>query len=368
MKRNFLSLGGATLLSGLALSGMARADIPAGYTGTPFKGTPVPIPGRVNLIDFDNGGQGVAFQVVHQGDVACAGYDYRPAPRPTLCKTSATEGDHYTVGPLTGTTFPSATTSDYYVGAIRPGDWVQVTVDVKQAGTYSLSSTWASAAPIDMKVSFNGVLKNEKTLPNTGDYHNWIPYPNYATVQLDAGVQVLRFQSVNEHVNMDYIVFDLVGADGGVIPSPDSGSSGTGGASGAGGAAGAGGSTAIGAGGSTAIGAGGSTVIGAGGSTAIGTGGAAGSGTGGSTVGAGGSTAVGAGGSTLVGAGGAAGSGTGGSAGTAGTSTPSAPAATAADPAGCSCSLENRSASRQALLGVGLLFAGLAIRRQRRRS
>ena len=73
----------------------ARADIPAGYTGTPHGGTPKAIPGRVNLIDYDEGGSGVGFMVVHQGDVACAGYDYRTdKPTATLCKTSAAEKDH----------------------------------------------------------------------------------------------------------------------------------------------------------------------------------------------------------------------------------------------------------------------------------
>jgi hypothetical protein len=122
MKTDLLSFCCAALLFGLSSSGTARADVPVGYTGTPFKGEPLPIPGRINLVDFDNGGPGpnAAFQVVHQGNVACAGYDYRPAPRPTLCKTSATEGDKYTAGPLAGTTFPSATTADYYVGCNPP--------------------------------------------------------------------------------------------------------------------------------------------------------------------------------------------------------------------------------------------------------
>ena len=214
--------------------------MPAGYKGTPHLGSPKAIPGRVNLIDYDEGGSGVGFQVVHVGDVGCAGYDYRAdKPTPTLCKTSATEKDHWSAGPMMGTQFPSPDTSDYYVGAIRPGDWVQVTVDVKTAGMYQLSTTWASAANIDVKISFNGTLATEFKMNTTGDYHNWVPGPAFATVPLEAGVQVMRFQSVTEHVNMDYVQFALKGAGGTLDPSGGGGASGTAGATGAAGTAGA---------------------------------------------------------------------------------------------------------------------------------
>src|SRR5258708_3179760 len=214
LKCFFVALSAGLLLS----SAPASADIPAGYTGTPFKGTPWPIPGRIDLVNYDMGGLNVGFNTVLHGDVGCAGFDYRmDLPVATLCKTSVMEGDHFSAGPLLGTTYPSPTTADYYVGAIRPGDWVKVTVNVKTAGTYKLSSDWASAGgSIDMQIYFNDVLKNETKLPSTGGYHNWVPYPNYAMVQLDQGVQVMKFQSPVEHLNFDYVQFSLVLPDGGV--------------------------------------------------------------------------------------------------------------------------------------------------------
>jgi hypothetical protein len=309
----------------------ARGDVPAGYKGTPFGGMPKAIPGRVNLIDYDMGGSGVGFQVVHQGDVGCAGYDYRmDKPTATLCKTSATEKDHWSAGPMMGMQYPSADTADYYVGAIRPGDWVQVTVDVKTAGMYQLSTTWASAGGnIDVKISFNGTLATEFKGPATGDYHNWVPGPNFAQVMLTAGVQVMRFQSVVEHVNMDYVQFTLVGPGGTLDPSGSGGMTGTtdgGGAAGTGavdaGAAGAGAAGAGGSGTTTgAAGAGGTTgaagATGAAGDTGAGAGatGAAGTGTGA----AGDSSGMGAAGTGSVGTGAAGASTTGGGTGAAGT-------------------------------------------------
>jgi beta-glucosidase len=223
----------------IALAGFAGAAVPAGYMGQPYKGTPWPIPGRIDFVNYDTGGLGVGFNTVHHGDVACPGFDYRnDLPVPTLCKTSQTTGqfndkpDEYTAGPLTGMFYPSATTADYYIGAVRPGDWVNVTVNVATAGTYQLYSTWASGGgSIDMKISFNDMLKNETKAPTTGGYHNWVPFPNFATMELEAGVQVLKFQSVVEHLNIDYLQFSLV-TDGGVDNGSDGSTGGAGGATG----------------------------------------------------------------------------------------------------------------------------------------
>src|SRR4051812_8443998 len=109
--RSFAFGLGAVVASSLTLNiAPARAAVPAGYTGTPHGGTAKAIPGRVNLVDYDEGGKGVGFQTVHgDGDVGCAGFDCRmDKPVATLCKTSAQEGDKFTAGPVTGMTFPSA--------------------------------------------------------------------------------------------------------------------------------------------------------------------------------------------------------------------------------------------------------------------
>jgi MYXO-CTERM domain-containing protein len=348
----------------------ASADVPAGYAGLPFQGTPKQIPGRINLVDYDTGGMGVGFQTVHfNGDVKMSGPEYRiDRPAPTLCRTYTVvnefndKPDTYVGGPLNGTFYPSTDVSkpEYYIGAIRPGDWVKVTVNVATAGTYTVSSHWTSpAANIDFKIYFNDVLKNETKAAATGSYHNWVPFPNFATVQLDAGIQVMKFESVQEHLNLGHVEFALAGGDGGVVTPPDAGTEAAAGAGGAAGAPGAGGGApgAGGAGGSTAAGgAAGSTATGgAAGTTAAG--GAAGStATGGA---AGSTTAGGAGGA--VSAGGAAGSTA--SAGAGGAT--AAPAETATDSGGCACTVGPHSRSAGASIWfVALAALGLARRRR----
>jgi hypothetical protein len=368
-----LFVGGLVATSLCLATSTARADVPAGYKGTPHGGTAKAIPGRVNLIDYDDGGPGVGFMVVHQGDVGCAGYDYRAdKPTATLCKTSATENDHWSAGPMMGTQYPSTTTADYYVGAIRPGDWVQVTVDVKTAGMYQLSTTWASAGgSIDVKISMNGTMVTEYKGAATGDYHNWVPGPNFAQVMLDAGVQVMRFQSVIEHVNMDYVQFTLVGPGGTLDPSGSGGAGGTGtggaaGTAGAGGAAGAGGTAgAGGGGGDSGTGTAGAGAAGAGGGTGAGTAGDSG-GTG--TGGAAGSTsggAAGSGGATGT-AGAVGGTGTAGATGTGpGTGGSGTSPHVSRSSGGCTLAGSGRSGALFLLAALGAL--GLASRRRPRR-
>ena len=84
-----VSLGFGLLVSLAATS--ARADIPAGYKGTPLMGTPWPIPGRIDFENFDLGGQNVAWRVDdHTGNFGvggCPGNNYRDGA------TIAAEGD-----------------------------------------------------------------------------------------------------------------------------------------------------------------------------------------------------------------------------------------------------------------------------------
>ncbi len=349
LRHQALALVVAAPLACLFFSARSHADIPPGYKGTPFKGAPAPIPGRINLVDYDMGGVNVGFNTTHRSDAApvgCAGSDYRTdLPVPTLCKTSQMDNDRYTAGPLMGTYYPSPATADYYIGAVRPNDWVNVTVNVKTAGTYMLSSTWASAGgSIDMKVFFNDVLKNETKAPTTGGYHNWVPFPNYAMVQLDAGVQVMKFQSVVEHLNWDYIQFSLVLPDGGVDNGdPDAGTPGAG--TDAGSVDAGGGST--GSGGAGTGGEGGAA------GSSVSTGGAGGSGP---TTGGGGDTAQG-GASSATGSGGS--SATGGSGG-------QTASGAAAEPGGCACTFERASRSRRDAASFALmLWAAAGIRRRK---
>jgi len=262
MKR--ISLATGMLLTGLGST--AYADIPADYKGTPFNpatagGTcafvppsvpatagPYTIPGRLELPSYDMGGLNIGFFTTDHDTFA--GNCYRTDDGKNEASLSATSsmkdqyspnGDvWYDTGDPTidGTLYPNAMQTDVYIGAVRPGDWVNITVNVMTAGTYQVSSTWASGngnpggeggnGDVELQVSVNGtmMLDWKDVFPNyntTADFHHWKPYPNMGTVTLQEGPQVIKLLSVDPHLNLDYVEFDLLGADGGIV----SGGSGT---------------------------------------------------------------------------------------------------------------------------------------------
>lgn len=114
-------------------------------------GTPWAIPGRIEFENYDDGGEGVGWRVDDStgnfGQGGCAGNDLRMGVHPQICRsnTSMGENDLYSMGPLMGTHYPSdAMPQSYYLGYAHPSDWVKLTVNVATAGTYKVSSTWAS--------------------------------------------------------------------------------------------------------------------------------------------------------------------------------------------------------------------------------
>jgi hypothetical protein len=269
-------LGSVPLLA----AGTARADVPATYKGKPFdpavaggvgkipptvKAGPYPIPGRLDFINYDLGGDGVGY---HAGDhITNNGSEsvklalgYRTdAPTATLCLTNQMENDvWYDTGTaLDGTFFPSPTTGDYYIGAVQVGDYFNFTVSVATAGNYTLSSTWASGngppggeggdGAMGLQVYSNGTLVGSwtATFPNyetEANFHNWKAYPNFATVTLAAGLQVIKLESTSKHLNTSYVQFDLLTADGG-IDDGDGSTGGSSGGTGSGAAAGSAGSS-----------------------------------------------------------------------------------------------------------------------------
>jgi len=240
-----LALLAMTLLP-LLVGAPARAAVPADYQGKPFdpalaggvgiippsvKAGPYPLPGRLDFVNYDLGGEMVSF---HAGDHLTnkEGGGYRTdMPVATFSKTSPTKPDVYygTGTAMDGMPYPNATGSDFYIGAVQVNDWFDFTVDVKTAGMYTLSSTWSSGngppggeggdGTMGLQVFVNGTkLADWKdSFPDyqtTANFHNWKPYPSFASIALEAGLQLIKLQSTSKHLNLDYVDFELVGGGG----------------------------------------------------------------------------------------------------------------------------------------------------------
>ncbi|MCC6207117.1 MAG: carbohydrate-binding protein, partial [Gammaproteobacteria bacterium] len=141
------------------------------------------LPGVIEAEDYDVGGAGIAYNDTTSGN---AGNQYR--------------NDDVDIWPTTDTTGAS-----YMVGATPSGEWLEYTVNVAQAGAYTLNIRATTAANNKrLRVLMNGVdATGAIAVPNTGGWQNWQTISR--TVNLSAGQQVLRLQVDTGSVNINWI-------------------------------------------------------------------------------------------------------------------------------------------------------------------
>ncbi|QOV91783.1 carbohydrate-binding protein [Humisphaera borealis] len=139
----------------------------------PFSGSPISLPGRIKVSDYDFGGEGVSFHdltVENQGTAAA----YRPSEGVDL------EYSNDAGSPLN-------------LGWIKAGEWVNYTTSVATAGTYSVRARVASQGVGGrFRLEYNGTqVGTTFTIPDTG---GWQTYQSVHVtgINLPAGQGVLR--------------------------------------------------------------------------------------------------------------------------------------------------------------------------------
>ncbi|HMD69344.1 MAG TPA: hypothetical protein VKF42_10735 [Chitinivibrionales bacterium] len=241
----------AALAGGVLFVSLANAVIPAGYKGKPYPpgSAPHEIPGRINFHEYDyvspsqGSPNGVTFI---QDDLAGSAAGSTAGGRdgsipgipidscnawPAMWKTNHHTDDgipdtFYAAGVKwpNGVRFPGpdTTVNDWYIGASHPDGMTKYTIHIPTAGKYWISSIWASASPpAQYHLSFyNGAstVSTPSVTCNgmTGSYHAWYRFSDFASVQLDSGVQVMQFQNESMHLNQDFI---YIAADSGQFPT-----------------------------------------------------------------------------------------------------------------------------------------------------
>ena len=157
----------------------------------PFRGTPIEIPGTIQIEDFDKGGEGVAF---HDSD-------------------SDDEGDANYRTDNAGVDL-KARNGGIVIGNTADGEWLEYTVNVLSAGNYKYSvvaSSGVSNSGFQIGIVNNGVNNICKVnIPQTGD-NSW---SNYQSVTgdlgyLDARLQILRVTIDGAYCNIDRIELTL---------------------------------------------------------------------------------------------------------------------------------------------------------------
>ena len=158
---------------------------------TPYNGTPALIPGVVKAIEYDFGGEGVAY---HDTEIENRGATADPtAPRPNEgVDTQNGDGGYGNIG---------------YSAA---GEWLKYTVNIQTSGYYSIAfrvSTPATSTG-SLRLSVNDVDKTGVVaIPATGSYNTYVSVV-VNNVYLDASPNAtLKFDLVSSSFNISKITF-----------------------------------------------------------------------------------------------------------------------------------------------------------------
>lgn len=155
-------------------------------TQTPFSGTRIVIPGKIEAEDFDLGGQNLAFN--------------------ETSSTNEGDGDGYRSGPVD---VEICSNGGYNVGYITNGEWLEYSVNVTYSGIYTFEFRIAADNGTQPKgqlsVSLNGNLTvPTQVLPYTGGWQTWQTV-SVSGISLAQGNHILRLNSVVGNFNIDYI-------------------------------------------------------------------------------------------------------------------------------------------------------------------
>jgi len=156
----------------------------------PYNGTAHAIPGKIELEEYDLGGNGFAY---------------------SDSSTDNTGGADFRIDEDVDIENCTDTNKGYNLGWTTAGEWIEYTVDVKTAGTYSITLRVASeGAGKTVSLAMDGTdIATNIEIPNTGGWQAWADVA-IDSVQLSAGEQVLRLTIGNaDYVNLNYITFTV---------------------------------------------------------------------------------------------------------------------------------------------------------------
>jgi len=164
----------------------------------PFHDSPANIPGTIRAEDYDKGGEGIAYHDDSDGNFGGA---------------NVRAGDSVDI--------EAKPTGGHNVGWISPGEWLEYTVDVKEAGEYNLTALIASDSNGGtIAFEFTGATNTNATPITFGGTNGWQVWVNSPStkVNLNQGQHVIRLVSSSGEFNIDEFTL----TKGGVIDDIES--------------------------------------------------------------------------------------------------------------------------------------------------
>jgi hypothetical protein len=223
MKRVLYCVAATSCLAGCASHGWKA------YQGRPFQDSvyrdgPQTIPGRVQCAYFDFGGEGVAY---HDSDATNHGSGaLNPANGEYLNEFRIEEGVDISYAKFNPQTqiddnpynLVTPPINQLYVGWTEPGEWFNLTVNVKRAGRYAVNLLYTSNRGGTISLDCNGKpltppitiisTKNEQDPVAWRQWHHWNVLHDAAEVDLPKGVCVLTVHILTQG-NMNLAFFDF---------------------------------------------------------------------------------------------------------------------------------------------------------------
>jgi glucose/arabinose dehydrogenase len=150
----------------------------------PYYGTPMNIPGIVEIEDFDRGGEGIAY---HETSTGNAGNQYRTTEDVDIENTAG---------------------GGYNIGWVANGEWLEYTLNATVTSAYSVDVRVAApGAGRQFHIEMDGVnISGPVSVPNTGGFQAW----QTVTVLLgniNSGVHTFRFVMDANDFNVNYLDF-----------------------------------------------------------------------------------------------------------------------------------------------------------------
>jgi Tol biopolymer transport system component len=152
----------------------------------PYGGAPRPVPGRLYSRDYDTGGEGLAY---HDNDATNTGGQYRPNEGVDLSTSSAA--------------------GSIYLAATNAGEWLNYTIEVANAGPYTIMGRYSSpftSGRFHLENANGTVIGGPWAVPSTGGWQVWQTRA-FGTAQLAAGRQTLRLVIDGGNFNLDYLEY-----------------------------------------------------------------------------------------------------------------------------------------------------------------
>ncbi|MBC7390549.1 MAG: endo-1,4-beta-xylanase [Opitutaceae bacterium] len=163
-----------------------KVNVPQG----PYNGIVHPIPGIIQLEEYDLGGNGIAYMDNTPGSDVTPVVNFRTTEDVDI-ETCTDAGGGYNLG------FTAA------------GEWLEYTVNVQSAGNYDLDIRVACMGDArTVTLAMDGTtFANNVAIPNTAGWQTWAT-TSVKTIPLKVGKQIMRLTiGATDYVNLNYIQF-----------------------------------------------------------------------------------------------------------------------------------------------------------------